>query len=228
MNTIAKRPLLKVCGLTKAEDVALCHNLGVDFTGFIFVPGSPRAASAAQVAALPVGASKKVGVFAGAGLDSISETARGARLEYIQLHGGEDVELCAAVGPERVIKVLWPEAHAGNVAGLQEELDRFAPVCSWFLFDAGTSGGGSGKALDLPLFSQLRIPRPWLLAGGIGPRNLAGALNQCSPDGLDMNSALESAPGVKDHEKLAAAVKAARAHSPCGYSATGQTDNTIS
>ena len=211
MDAIAKRPLLKVCGLTKAEDAALCHSLGVDFTGFIFVPGSPRAASAAQVAALPVGTSPKVGVFSGAGLDSIRETARKARLEYIQLHGGEGVEFCAAVGPERVIKVLWPEAHAGNIESLQEELDRFAPVCSWFLFDAGKSGGGSGKALELPLFSRLRIPRPWLLAGGIGPHNLAGALSQCSPDGLDMNSALESAPGVKDHEKLATAVKAARA-----------------
>ena len=208
----AQRPLMKVCGLTRAEDVELCHSLGVDYTGFIFVPGSPRAVSAAQVAALPVGTAKRVGVFTKAGLDCIEETVRNARLDYIQLHGGETAEFCAAAGPERIIKVIWPEAHAGNTRALQEEVDRFAPVCACFLFDAGTGGGGSGKTLEPSLFSQLRIPRPWLLAGGVGPRNLAEALNRCSPDGLDMNSALEAAPGVKDHEQLRTAMSMLKAH----------------
>lgn len=190
----------KVCGLTQAGDVALCHELGVDYTGFIFAPQSPRRISPDAAAALPRGRSKRVGVFAHASLEAINAAAERAGLDYIQLHGGESPQFCRSVGPERVIKVLWPAAMSET--RLREALETFAPVCAWFLFDAGSGGGGSGNPLDFAALRSLRPPRPWLLAGGMGPRTLGQALRQCSPHGVDMNSALESAPGIKDHGLL--------------------------
>ena len=101
--------LCKVCGLTRPEDVALCHCLGVDFTGFIFARQSPRFVEPRVVAALPQGPAQRVGVFVQANLATIQNTAQEAKLDLVQLHSGEEVDFCRAVGPERVIKVLWPE-----------------------------------------------------------------------------------------------------------------------
>lgn len=204
--------LCKVCGLTRSEDVALCHSLGAAFTGFIFVPSSPRFVLPRVVAALPGGPALRVGVFAGMDRDAVRRTARSARLDMIQLHGGENVDFCRAMGPERVIKVLWPEALSPEALAL--ELERFAPVCAYFLLDAGTSGGGSGGSLSLAGLCRTAFPRPWLLAGGLGPATLVPALDAFAPgfgpDGADMNSALESAPGVKNPELLRAALALAK------------------
>ena len=191
--------LCKVCGLTRAEDVALCHDLGVDFTGFVFAP-SPRAVEARQVRAMPKGTALRVGVFAGMDVDGVRETAAQAGLDFVQLHGGEDVAFCRAVGPERVIKTLWPERLTPQT--LATELERFAPVCAYFLLDAGKSGGGSGRTLAWDALSAITPPNPWFLAGGLGPETLLPALAACRPDGVDLNSALESAPGKKDHSLL--------------------------
>lgn len=192
--------LCKVCGLTRPEDVALCHSLGVDFTGFIFARQSPRYVEPRVAADLPKGPAQRVGVFVGADLETVRATAREARLDMVQLHSGEDADFCRKIGPERVIKVLWPERLSPDA--LAVELERFAPVCAYFLLDAGSSGGGSGKALAWDALRRIRPPKPWLLAGGLGPETLPAALAACSPDGVDLNSALESAPGIKNPDTL--------------------------
>lgn len=196
--------LCKVCGLTRPEDVALCHSLGVDFTGFIFARRSPRYAEPRIVAALPKGPARRVGVFVGADLATILATAREARLDMIQLHSGEDADFCREIGPERVIKVLWPELFSPEA--LTMELERFAPVCAYFLLDAGSSGGGSGKALAWDTLRRIRPPKPWFLAGGLGPETLPAALDACAPDGVDLNSALEITPGIKNFDVVRRAV----------------------
>lgn len=198
--------LRKVCGLTRPEDVALCHALGAECTGFIFAEKSPRRISPERAAAMPKGRSLRVGVFAGADRAFAREAARLAGLDLLQLHGGESPEFCRALGPERVIKTLWPEALSPE--DLNRELERFAPVCAYFLLDAGARGGGGGKPLDWTALARVSFPRPWLLAGGLGPETLPAALAACAPDGVDMNSALERAPGVKDHDLLRAAFTA--------------------
>ena len=197
--------LCKICGLTRPQDVELCHALGVDVTGFIFAPGSPRAVHPKAVAAMPRGPSLRAGVFAGLDAGAVIQTAQQARLDLIQLHGGEDEAFCRAVGPDRVIKALWPERLEPEA--LTRELERFAPVCAYFLLDAGISGGGSGNCLDFNRLSSLTSPRPWLLAGGLGPKTLEAALASCSPDGVDLNSALEESPGVKNPVLLKRAVR---------------------
>jgi phosphoribosylanthranilate isomerase len=193
--------LCKICGLTRAEDAALCHSLGADLIGFIFVPASPRFIAPEHAAALPDGPALRTGVFAGMELDGVRDVTRRARLDFIQLHGGEDPAFCRALGPERVIKTLWPEERTPEE--IEREMDIFAPVCAYFLLDAGQSGGGSGKRLHGDALRQIRPPRPWLLAGGLGAENLPASLAAfepgSGPQGVDMNSALESAPGVKDH-----------------------------
>lgn len=197
----------KVCGLTRAEDVRLCASLGVDFTGFIFIPSSPRAVTPLHVAGLPDTSSQRVGVFAGATVEEIQRCARLARLDFYQLHGAESAETCQRLGPERVIKVLWPQQCSPDE--LVSQMRLFAPVCAFFLLDAGKSGG-SGQCLEFSSLSALAPPRPWFLAGGLGPHSLCEALSLCGPDGVDLNSAIEQSPGVKDSDRLRKSVEVIR------------------
>lgn len=200
------RPLVKVCGLTRLEDVALCHELNIDFTGFIFVASSPRCLTAAEAAALPRGRAIRVGVFAGQSLDEVQRIMDETGLDYAQLHGGEDADFCRALGAKRVIKTLWPQRYGLFGPALLEALHAdcavFKDACSLFLLDAGNTGGGSGKELPRSDLAAFVPPRPWLLAGGLGPANAAKALRECAPTGLDCNSGVESAPGVKDEKAL--------------------------
>ena len=220
---------LKICGLTRARDVRLCLDLGVRFTGFVFAPGSPRRIRPGDAAAMPRGLAARVGVFAGQGLEEVIRTMEQAHLDYAQLHGGEGEEFCRAVGPERVIKTLWPE-RAGSVRleDLEAECARFAPVCAFFLLDAGPRGGGSGRSLAWEDLRPFAPPRPWLLAGGLGPENLSRALAACSPWALDCNSGVEEAPGLKASRKLldvAAVLRAPRITPPQREARHGRTSS---
>ncbi len=217
------RPLLKVCGLTRPEDVALCLALGVDALGFIFAPDSSRRLGPGDAAALSSGGAARVGVFAGHGPEAVLAAMDAAKLDYAQLHGGENAAFCRAVGPDRVIKVLWPERLLA-AEGLKPETaspqrmadilhaacEPFADSCAGFLLDAGLRGGGSGRSLPPDKLRLFRPPRPWLLAGGLGPDNAATALRACSASGLDCCSGVESAPGRKDACRLAALVNSLR------------------
>lgn len=196
---------LKICGLTRTRDAALCAEVGAAYAGFVFAAKSPRCVSPGRAARMDTGRAARVGVFAGAGPEEVRETMRLARLDYAQLHGGEDAAFCRAVGPERVIKVFWPEAlrsgeesEGALPAALERECARFASVCALFLLDAGLSGGGSGQSLPFRALRAFRPARPWLLAGGLGPRNLAEAVAACAPLAFDCNSGLEEEPGRKN------------------------------
>ena len=199
---------VKVCGLTRPEDALFCQECGVDFIGFVMAGESPRHISPEAVAAMPtispippipVSAAKRVGVFTSDDIAELEETAQVASLDYLQLHGGQSVETCRALGPERVIKVLWPERL--GIADLQMELDRYASACAYFLFDAGKSGGGMGRPFAWEMLRRLDVPRPWFLAGGIEPGSAKDAAAY-SPFALDVNSGVEISPGVKDVAKI--------------------------
>ncbi|SDL32791.1 phosphoribosylanthranilate isomerase [Maridesulfovibrio ferrireducens] len=196
--------LIKVCGMTRVEDVANCEELGADFLGFIFHPSSPRCVDAEFVRSVEVTKAKKVGVFVKQSAAEIREIMKNAKLDFAQLHGGQNEEFCKAIGKERVIKVLWPQRY-DSVKEFQDDIDRFAPFCSYMLFDAGSSGGGHGKTLDFSVFSEVKIQIPWLLAGGLSSKNLLEAISSAKPDGVDLNSGVEVSPGIKDINKLSAA-----------------------
>ncbi len=200
-----KRPKVKVCGMTRQEDVSLCSGLGAHFLGFIFHEGSPRNVRRDFAAGADAGSAAKVGVFVRQTADEVKEIIRECGLDYAQLHGGQDEEFCDAVGPDRVIKVLWPEKYDSPEA-LQADIVRFAPHCSHLLFDTGKSGGGHGRAMNLDIFQSIAIPKPWFLAGGLCAENTHAAL-QVEPDVLDLNSGVEAAPGIKDENKLRAVMQ---------------------
>ena len=120
-----------------------------------------------------------------------------ARLDMAQLHADQSEECARQLGPERVIRVLWPQRY-GDAASLEAAAGRYADSCSLYLLDAGRAGGGSGRTLAWEDLGSLHLSHPWLLAGGMSPANFRQALTQCRPDGVDCNSGVEEAPGRKD------------------------------
>lgn len=198
------RPLLKICGLTRQADLDCALANGVDYCGFIFHPKSPRYIDPRAAANLDSGSTRRVGVFVNQGVEEIAAVAREARLDFIQLHGAQTAAMAKELGPERIIRVLWPKRFA-DPDELNREMERFADSCAFFLLDAGESGGGHGQTLDWRALAAIRPPRPWFLAGGLNERNLKEALTVLAPDGADLNSGVELSPGVKDHRKIAAA-----------------------
>ncbi len=101
------------------------------------------------------------------------------------------------------MRAFWPERYA-DVASLEIELARFDGCCRFYLFDAGTGGGGHGRSFDVSRLKGLRTHKTWFLAGGLTPDTLMPAIAACAPCGVDLNSGVESAPGKKDPHKLAA------------------------
>lgn len=202
---------IKVCGLTRQEDVDCASELGVDFCGFIFHPKSPRYITPQHAAGLHSGTMRRVGVFVNHDVNEIREIMDIAHLDFAQLHGRQSIETAAQIGAERIIRVLWPQSYCHR-AMLYSDLQRHAPSCSMFLFDAGQQGGGSGKKFDWECVAGLSIPRPWLLAGGLGPHNLISAVKLMRPDGVDLNSGIESEPGKKNVQTMRETVNRAKEH----------------
>ncbi|MBO4300502.1 MAG: phosphoribosylanthranilate isomerase [Desulfovibrio sp.] len=201
--------LVKFCGLTRQKDVDTAQRVGADMCGFIFHEQSPRYISPKDAAELQSGTMKRVGVFVQQGLEEIRHIMEEARLDYAQLHGGQDVECAEALGAQRVIRVLWPYRYAHR-ALLHNDLLRYSKSCAYYLLDAGLKGGGSGKKLDWEDLSTLRPPLPWLLAGGLGAGNVTKAISMCHPGGVDFNSGVEDVPGIKNAHAMKAAVAAVK------------------
>lgn len=180
--------LIKVCGITRAVDAAACSRLGVDFCGFVFHPPSPRNMLAADAARIPTDGMRRVGVFTTHDVDEILRTMDAARLDYAQLHAGQGEACAEAVGAERVIRVCFalPEAPCR---------------AAFLLFD---------KPFDWRTLRGCPLRQPYFVAGGLNARNVREALSCGAPAGLDVNSGVESAPGVKDAARLDAVLQEIR------------------
>ena len=206
----------KVCGLRRQEDLDAAWQLGFALCGFIFAEKSPRFLASHNAGLLDSRTLVRVGVFAHNRVREIEEAARTARLDLLQLHGGQEAscleELAALFGPQRLIRVVWPERSASPEV-LQKELDKAAPFCGHFLVDAGSDWGGHGTRLDVHPLTRLHFPRPWILAGGLAADALdkvAALPREQRPAGLDFNSRLESAPGCKEEHLMKAVCDRAR------------------
>lgn len=195
-------PRIKVCGLTRAEDARLAIELGADALGFIFWPKSPRYVAPDVVAGIardvPAFVSL-VGVFVNQPPADVQATAASARLTTIQLHGDERVEDYAGAG-RRVIKALamGPDFSMAVVDELPGDvtvlLDAHDPV----------KRGGTGRAIDWNAAAPVARRRPLILSGGLNAGNVRAAVDTVKPYAVDVSSGVESAPGIKDHEKLRA------------------------
>ena len=208
-------PAIKICGISTpaALDAAIGARAG--HAGFNFYPPSPRAlkpADAAVLGARAAGRIGTVGVFVDADDNTIGEMVAAARLDAIQLHGGETPERAAQVRARFALPV-WKVLAVTGPADIARA-DAFAGAADFILFDAktpkGALPGGMWLVFDWSLLSAYRGSLPWGLAGGLTADNVAGAVRVTGAPLVDTSSGVESAPGVKDVDKIAAFCKAAR------------------
>jgi phosphoribosylanthranilate isomerase len=196
---------IKFCGMTRIEDVRLAAELGVDAIGMVFVPGTPRAVDVRQaarlVAAVPPFVAT-VGLFLDADPAVIDAVLAEVPLDLIQFHGSESPEACASHGRP------WIKALAmGGPVDLDVQLSRYAGARG-VLLDAHRAGerGGRGEVFDWSLIPA-DVARRIVLAGGLGPHNVAAAVRTVRPWAVDVSSGIESAPGIKDPARMEAFVR---------------------
>lgn len=182
-----------------SESLELAAALGADICGFIFHPKSPRYIDPSAAGKLPSFQMKRAGVFVAQAYDEILQISRAAGLDLIQLHGGQDEACALKLGKERVIRAVWPERFE-NTDALNEYLKKASASAGFFLLDAGVNLGGSGKSISLDILKNIESPLPWLLAGGLSPDYIP--VEAVKPDGLDINSGLESSPGRKEPDLM--------------------------
>jgi phosphoribosylanthranilate isomerase len=199
---------VKICGLTSPEGIAAAVSAGARYLGFVFFAKSPRHVTPEQAAALaaevPLGIAK-VGLFVNPDDALLQTVLAQVPLDMIQLHGSEN--------PARVTEVRaltgLPVMKAVGVAE-PRDLDAlwdYGLVAYMLLIDAkppkdAELPGGNGLAFDWRLLAGRQILKPWLLAGGLTPENVSQALRLTRAPGVDVSSGVESAPGVKDPDRI--------------------------
>lgn len=198
--TASEKILVKVCGITRLEDALALDALGVDYLGFNFWPGSKRYISPENAADIiaRLRHAEPVGVFVDHTPAEIAAIAAQTGIKAAQLHGGEGWDALEKIALP-VIKAI-PHTRIADWGGLLPEWSPRSGQPRQFLVDtqAGRSFGGTGAAFDWSPLATHSFPRPFFLAGGIGPDNLAEAVRVARPFAVDLNSKVESAPGVKD------------------------------
>ena len=208
--------LVKICGVNDAAGFEAAIAAGADMVGFVFYPASPRAVTPAEAAALSnraTGGPERVGLFVDPQDALLAAVLAALPLDVIQLHGEETPARAAEIRARfglPVMKALGV-AEPADLARLAD----YAPAVDRFLLDAkpmpgAALPGGNATAFDWRLVAGAAIPRPWLLAGGLTPENVAEALRQSGAPGVDVSSGVERARGVKDPARIAGFVAAAR------------------
>ncbi len=196
---------IKVCGLRDAENLKEIAALQPDFIGFIFYDQSPRFVGddldETVVKALPKSI-RKVGVFVNASPDFIHRSVKKYDFQYVQLHGTETPDYCRSLR-NRGINII--KAFRVNESFNFSMLNNYKAQCDFFLFDAkGEQLGGNGITFDWQILSRYDNEKPFFISGGIGLDNLDElmALKVIKPYGVDINSQVETEPGVKDVAKV--------------------------
>lgn len=211
-------PRIKVCGVTRLEDLDVLADAGVDSVGFNLVSRSPRFVSGQLLTALSRRAQElgllRVAVVMDPSAKQLDEILSAAEFDIVQLHGSELPELLKSVAS--ALPVIKAISWSGRESEMKlAEAWSCEPKLVAYLVDAYApeQGGGTGKVarwdLLTPRPEALRT-RPLILAGGITPANVADAVAATEPDGVDTASGVESAPGVKNSEKVVAFALGAR------------------
>lgn len=201
---------VKICGLRTPQDVAAAADAGAAYVGFVFFPKSPRHISIEQATALaleaPVGLCK-VALTVNADDTMLDALTEAVPLDMLQLHGHES--------PERVAQVKarygLPVMKAIGVASAEDlpQIDLYSQVADQLLIDAkppkdADLPGGNGLAFDWRLLAGRKYwQRPWMLAGGLTPDNVAEAVRMTGARQVDVSSGVEALPGQKDPDLIA-------------------------
>ena len=194
--------MVKICGITRSEDAQAAVAAGAQAVGFIFWPGSPRQVSVGQARRITRDVPAfvtTVGVFVNQSLEEIEETVAAAGLSAVQLHGDEDRGFASRVSRPTIKAVSQQLEQAKDwPSSVTLLVDAFDPQ----------RRGGTGQKADWTAAARLARERRIVLAGGLNAENVAAAIRQVRPFGIDVSSGVESAPGLKDHGKIRALFQA--------------------
>ena len=200
---------IKICGLTRTEDIEMVNEFLPDYIGFVFAK-SRRQVSAEQAKELKNKlrpAIKAVGVFVNEKPENIAEIANQGIIDLIQIHGDEDAAYCAQLRKltqAPIIKVVRVQVE-DDLAGI-EEFD-----CDYYLFDtlSNQQYGGTGKAFDHSILYNKEIKKPFFVAGGLNQDNVAAVIEVIKPFGVDTSGGVET-DGIKDANKIKEFIKQGR------------------
>lgn len=210
-SNINHQPKLKVCGLTKLDQIKELIEIKIDFLGFIFYEKSPRFVlnhlTLKEIKSIDH--KGKVGVFVNENVEKIIEISKKSGLNFIQLHGDENekfiIELREKLNPEiGIIKVIRVGNQRSEVKLKLKKLSTLKSEISNLLFDTDSkSFGGTGRTFDWNILRDLEIDQPYFLSGGISEENIDKLrFLEEIPFALDINSKFEIEPGDKDCAKI--------------------------
>ena len=200
------RVKVKICGLTRVEDVQAAIRAGADAVGFVFT-ASPRRipidVANRLVSYVPDGV-LRVGLFLDQDRSEIERVIGSVPLDLLQFHGNETEQECSVFG------LPWLKAVAMEDADSMKRAERDFPGAAGLLLDSHSKGkrGGSGERFDWSLLSP--VAKPVWLAGGLNADNVGQAIRTLRPFAVDVSSGVEAEPGIKDATRLNAFVKAVR------------------
>jgi len=192
--------LVKICGVTRPEDAALACEAGAGAIGINFWRGSKRYVEdglAREILAAIPEKVLKIGVFVNPHPLAVTESLSDLGLDLVQFHGDETPQAWGMIPPEKIIRAIrvFDESSLSSATGWNPR---------YFLYDSFVDGyGGSGKAAPWQIVAA-GARRPFFLAGGLTPENVAEAIKAVHPEGVDVSSGVETRPGVKDRDKLLA------------------------
>lgn len=195
---------IKLCGLSRPQDVEAANRLCPQYIGFVFAPKSKRYVSpqrARELKRLLTPGIQAVGVFVNEAPEHIAQLLAKGIIDAAQLHGGESPEYVASLRQ----LTQAPLFQAFSIAGPEDIQAAQESKADWVLLDSGP--GGTGSAFDWALLEEIR--RPYFLAGGLTPQNVAQAVASLHPYGVDVSSGIETLE-KKDSEKMTAFVHAVR------------------
>lgn len=213
----SRGPDVKICGLGRREDAEAAAGAGAAYLGLVFAE-SPRRITPARAGELVEGVpASAVGVFVDAPPGRMRRTAEAVPLDVVQMHGSESPEICGAVRGAGVD--VWKALRPRSAAELAEGVARYRESVDGLLVEGFSeeAAGGTGTAFPHEWWTEAGLGEDrdrdgpaLILAGGLTPENVAGALARTSPQVVDVSSGVETEPGVKDPGRIRAFVRAVR------------------
>ena len=209
-------PIVKICGLSTFSSLDAALAAGADMVGFVFFAKSPRNVSLDEARALGEkarGRAKIAALTVDAPDEALGAIVEALAPDYLQLHGRETPQRVAAIRQAHGVRTI--KAIGVAAASDLDAAKDYASIADLLLFDAKAPKdaqlpGGNGVPFDWRLLADIGRERPYLLSGGLDAANVAEAIALTGARGVDVSSGVESAPGVKDNDKIAAFVVAAR------------------
>jgi len=213
------RTRIKICGLTRAEDVLASVEAGADALGFVFYPESPRYISpekAKELVSLVPPFITTVGLFVNATKSDVIEIVKQTGISLLQFHGDESSDICATIATSVELPFIRAFRVASNtkfqdLIQFEKKYRATSHYFSGLLLDSYTEEyGGAGKVFNWSLIEK-EIAHRVVLSGGLSAQNVAGAIQRVRPYAVDVSSGVESEKGIKDAKKIRAFISAVHA-----------------